>query len=71
MEAFLRVNWPWRGLRVWAHTEIGGGESLLVKPAAEMTGFQGGPNRPPMVDLDAEQRRHVRALLEQIGAPLV
>jgi dihydrodipicolinate synthase/N-acetylneuraminate lyase len=70
-EAFLRVNWPWRTLRVWAHAEIAGGESLLVKPAAEMTGFHGGPNRAPMVDLDEEQRAQVRAVLEQIGAPLV
>ena len=67
---FRQVNWPWRALRVWAHTEVGGGESLLVKPAAEMAGFHGGPCRPPMVDLDAEQRVRVRALLEQIGAPL-
>jgi dihydrodipicolinate synthase/N-acetylneuraminate lyase len=67
---FLTVNWPWRNLRVWAHTEIAGGESLLVKPAAEMTGFHGGPSRPPMVDLDAAQRARVRAVLEQIGAPL-
>jgi 4-hydroxy-tetrahydrodipicolinate synthase len=70
-EAFLKVNWPWRSLRVWAHTEIAGGESLLVKPAAEMTGFHGGPNRPPMVDLDVKQCARVRAVLEQIGAPLV
>jgi dihydrodipicolinate synthase/N-acetylneuraminate lyase len=67
---FLRVNWPWRALRVWAHAEVAGGESLLVKPAAEMTGFHGGPSRPPMVDLDAEQRARVRTVLEQIGAPL-
>jgi 4-hydroxy-tetrahydrodipicolinate synthase len=70
-DEFLRVNWPWRGLRVWAHGEIGGGESLLVKPAAEMTGFRGGPNRPPMIDLDEDQRARVRSVLEQIGAPLV
>jgi 4-hydroxy-tetrahydrodipicolinate synthase len=70
-QEFLRVNWPWRGLRVWAHAKIAGGESLLVKPAAEMTGFHGGPSRPPMVDLDAAQRAEVRAVLEQIGAPLV
>jgi dihydrodipicolinate synthase/N-acetylneuraminate lyase len=70
-EAFLRVNWPWRSLRVWAHTEIAGGESLLVKPAAEMAGFHGGPNRPPMVDLDQTQQARVRAVLEQIGAPLI
>ena len=25
------ASWPWRALRVWAHKEIGGGESLLVK----------------------------------------
>jgi 4-hydroxy-tetrahydrodipicolinate synthase len=68
---FLRVNWPWRDLRVWAHTEIAGGESLLVKPAAQMAGFHGGPSRPPMVDLDAAQRLRVRAVLEQIGAPLL
>jgi dihydrodipicolinate synthase/N-acetylneuraminate lyase len=68
---FLRVNWPWRGLRVWAYNQIARGESLLVKPAAEMTGFVGGPSRPPMVTLDAAQRAHVRSVLEQIGAPLV
>jgi 4-hydroxy-tetrahydrodipicolinate synthase len=70
-EDFLTVNWPWRSLRVWAHTEIAGGESLLVKPAAEKTGFHGGPSRPPMVDLDAAQRARVQVMLEQIGAPLV
>ena len=70
-QEFLMANWAWRNLRVWAHTEIAGGESLLVKPAAEMTGFYGGPNRPPMVDLDEEQRARVRAVLERIGAPLV
>jgi 4-hydroxy-tetrahydrodipicolinate synthase len=68
---FLGVNWLWRSLRVWAHKEIAGGESLLVKPAAEMTGFYGGPNRPPMVDLDRTQRARVRAVLDQIGAPLI
>jgi dihydrodipicolinate synthase/N-acetylneuraminate lyase len=68
---FLRVNWPWHRLRVWAHDEVARGESLLVKPAAELTGFVGGPSRPPMVTLDAAQRAHVRAALEQIGAPLV
>lgn len=67
---FLRVNWPWRALRVWAHTDVAGGESLLVKPAAEMTGFHGGPSRPPMMDLDAAQRARVRTVLEQIGALL-
>jgi dihydrodipicolinate synthase/N-acetylneuraminate lyase len=70
-DTFLRVNWPWRGLRVWAHTEIAGGESLLVKPAAEMTGFHGGPNRPPMVDLNRAQRAEVRSVLERIGVPLI
>jgi hypothetical protein len=44
---------------------------LLVKPAADMTGFHGGPSRPPFVTFDADQRAHVRAVLEQIGAPLV
>jgi 4-hydroxy-tetrahydrodipicolinate synthase len=68
---FLQVNWPWRGLRVWAYNNIARGESLLVKPAAEMTGFYGGPSRPPMVTLDAEQRAHILSVLEQIGAPLV
>ena len=68
---YLDVNWVWTELRGWAHREIAGGESLLVKPAAELTGFHGGPSRPPMVNLDAEQRAHVRAVLEQIGAPLV
>jgi len=68
---FLAVNWVWRKLRGWAGREITGGESPLVKPAAEMAGFYGGPSRPPMVTLNAEQRAHVREVLEQIGAPLV
>jgi 4-hydroxy-tetrahydrodipicolinate synthase len=67
---FLRVNWLWSGLRRWAYNEIARGESLLVKPAAEMAGFHGGPSRAPMVTLNAEQRARVRALLEQIGCPL-
>ena len=67
---FLAVNWPWRNLRVWAGREIGGGESLLVKPAAEMAGYHGGPSRPPMVDLDAAQRARVRGVLGQIRVPL-
>jgi len=69
-EEFVSVNWPWQKLRGWASRTIGGGESLLVKPAAEMAGFRGGPSRPPMVNLDAEQRANVREVLEQIGAPL-
>jgi len=68
---FVKVNWPWRKLRVWAYEEIARGESLLVKPAAEFAGFYGGPSRPPMVTLDAEQRACVRSTLEEIGAPLV
>ena len=68
---FVAVNWVWRELRGWASRTIGGGESFLVKPAAEMTGFHGGPSRPPMVTLNAEQRTHVREVLEEIGAPLV
>jgi 4-hydroxy-tetrahydrodipicolinate synthase len=68
---FLRVNWPWRNLRVWAHEEVARGESLLVKPAAELAGFRGGPSRPPMVTLDAAQRARVWAVLEGIGVPFV
>ncbi|NLF65985.1 MAG: dihydrodipicolinate synthase family protein, partial [Chloroflexi bacterium] len=67
---FLQVNWPWLNLRSWAYNEIARGESLLVKPAAELTGFHGGPSRAPMVNLDAGQRAHVRRVLESIGAPL-
>jgi len=67
---FLRVNWPWRALRVWAYEQVARGESLLVKPAAEMTGFMGGPSRPPMVTLDAAQRARVRQVLVEIGAPV-
>ena len=67
---FLKVNWPWRRLRVWAYNKVARGESLLVKPAAELTGFHGGVSRPPMFTFEAEQRAHVRAVLEQIGAPL-
>jgi 4-hydroxy-tetrahydrodipicolinate synthase len=67
---YLRVNWPWRALRVWAYEHIARGESLLVKPAAEMTGFAGGPSRPPMVTLDAAQRARVRRVLVEIGAPV-
>lgn len=66
---FVRVHWPWRALRVWAYEQIARGESLLIKPAAEMTGFAGGPSRPPMVTLDAAQRAHVRQVLVEIGAP--
>lgn len=68
---FVAVNWVWRALRGWAGQEAGGGESFLVKPAAEMTGFHGGPSRPPMSTLNAAQRAHVREVLEGIGAPLV
>jgi 4-hydroxy-tetrahydrodipicolinate synthase len=68
---FLTVNYPWSRLRMWAYNEIARGESLLVKPAADMTGFVGGPSRPPFVTFDEEQRVHVRLVLEQIGAPLV
>jgi 4-hydroxy-tetrahydrodipicolinate synthase len=70
-DEWLKVNWPWRGLRAWAYNTIARGESLLVKPAAEMTGFHGGPSRPPFVNFTAEQLAHVRSVLEQIGAPLV
>jgi 4-hydroxy-tetrahydrodipicolinate synthase len=70
-EDFLHVNWPWRNLRVWAYNEIARGESLLVKPAAELTGFYGGPSRLPMVTFDDEQRAHVRSVLQEIGAPLI
>ena len=68
---FVAVNWAWRKLRGWASQTIAGGESLLVKPAAEMTGFHGGPSRPPMVTLNGAQRAHVREVLQQIGAPLI
>ena len=68
---YLKVQWPWRCLRAWAYNEIARGESLVVKPAAQMTGFHGGPSRPPFVTFNAEQRAHVRSVLEQIGAPLV
>ena len=68
---FLKVYWPWRSLRAWAYNEIARGESLLVKPAAEFTGFHGGPSRPPMVTFSEEQRAFVRSVLENIGAPLV
>lgn len=70
-EEFVNVNYPWGQLRMWAYNEIARGESLLVKPAADMTGFIGGPSRPPFVTFDEEQRAHVRSVLEQIGAPLV
>ncbi|MFZ5917352.1 MAG: dihydrodipicolinate synthase family protein [Chloroflexota bacterium] len=68
---YLKVQWPWRGLRSWAYTTIARGESLAVKPAAEMTGFYGGPSRPPMIDLNQEQRAHMRSVLQEMGAPLV
>ena len=70
-QEFLKVNWHWRNLRSWAHQEIGRGESMAVKPPAELTGFHGGPSRPPMVNFDQEQRAHVRSILEKMGAPLV
>jgi len=65
------VNWVWRELRGWAAREISGGESFLVKPAAEMCGFVGGPSRQPMVTLNDTQRAHVREVMVRIGAPLV
>jgi 4-hydroxy-tetrahydrodipicolinate synthase len=68
---YLRVQWPWHGLRSWAYNNVARGESLAVKPAAELTGFHGGPSRPPMVTFDEEQRAHVRSILEGMGAPLV
>jgi dihydrodipicolinate synthase/N-acetylneuraminate lyase len=70
-QEFVTVQWLWRGLRSWAYNEVARGESLAVKPAAEMTGFHGGPSRPPMVTFDREQRAHVRSILERMGAPLV
>lgn len=70
-DEWLKVNWPWRNLRAWAYSEIARGESLLVKPAAEMAGFYGGPSRPPFVNFTTEQLAHVRSVLEQVGAPLV
>ncbi len=68
---FLKVNWVWREMRGWAARTISGGESFVVKPAAEMCGFFGGRSRPPMVTLNAAQRAHVREVMQQIGAPLV
>jgi len=70
-QEFVKVQWLWRGLRAWAYNHVARGESLAVKPAAEMTGFHGGPSRPPMVTFDEEQRAHVRSILERMGAPLV
>jgi 4-hydroxy-tetrahydrodipicolinate synthase len=69
-QEYLKVQWPWRGLRAWAYS-IARGESLAIKPAAELTGFHGGPSRPPMITFNKEQRAYVRSILEQIGAPLV
>jgi dihydrodipicolinate synthase/N-acetylneuraminate lyase len=70
-QEYVTVQWLWRGLRAWAYNEVARGESLAVKPAAEMTGFHGGPSRPPMVTFDKEQRAHVRSILERMGAPLI
>ena len=70
-EDFLKVYWPWRRYRSWAYDTVARGESLAVKPAAEMTGFHGGPSRPPMVTYNEDQRVYVRSVLEKIGAPLV
>jgi 4-hydroxy-tetrahydrodipicolinate synthase len=70
-QEYLKVQWPWRCLRAWAYESIARGESLVIKPAAEMTGFHGGPSRPPFVTFNDEQRAHVRSVLEKIGAPLV
>jgi len=69
-QEYLRVQWPWGQMRSWAYRTIARGESLAVKPAAELTGFHGGKSRPPMVDMNVEQRQHVHSMLEQIGAPL-
>lgn len=70
-QEYVTVQWLWRGLRAWAYNEVARGESLAVKPAAEMTGFHGGPSRPPMVTFDKEQRAYVRSILERMGAPLI
>jgi dihydrodipicolinate synthase/N-acetylneuraminate lyase len=58
-------------MREWAESQVAAGESLAIKPAAELTGFHGGVSRPPMIDLNEEQRAHVRSVLERIGAPIV
>ena len=71
MQDYRDVLWRWRSLRSWAAEQAGGGESFLVKPAAEMAGFHGGPSRPPMATLDQKQRVFVRTVLEKIGVPLV
>ena len=70
-QAYREVQWPWGKFRAWAYKEIGHLESMQIKPAAEMTGFHGGPSRPPFVAIGDAQRAHIRSALEQIGAPLV
>ncbi len=71
VKEFESVYWPWRSMRDWAGQVVGAGESFAIKPAAELTGFHGGVSRPPMTDLNQEQREHVRSVLERIGAPIV
>ncbi len=71
VKEFESVYWPWRSMRDWAGQVVGAGESFAIKPAAELTGFNGGVSRPPMTDLNQEQREHVRSVLETIGAPIV
>ncbi len=71
LQEYTGVYWQWVSLRVWAGRHISGGESFLVKRAAEMTGFIGGADRGPMRTLNEDQRRHVREVLMRMGAPLV
>lgn len=71
IEEFEKVYWPWRSMRSWASGQVGAGESMAIKPAAEMTGFHGGVSRPPMLKMNDEQRAHVRSVLGSIGAPIV
>ncbi|MGQ9518316.1 MAG: dihydrodipicolinate synthase family protein, partial [Anaerolineae bacterium] len=68
---YTEVYWRWVTLRVWAGEHISSGESFLVKRAAEMTGFIGGPDRGPMHTLGEDECRHVRDVLRRMGAPLI
>lgn len=71
LREYTSVYWQWVTLRVWAGQHISSGESFLVKRAAELTGFIGGPDRGPMRTLTEEERRHVREVLQRMGAPLI
>jgi 5-dehydro-4-deoxyglucarate dehydratase len=45
-----------------------GYEVAVVKAAMDLAGLRGGPVRPPLVDLSADERELLRGLMERAGA---